>query len=394
MKLPLAVSLILALAGAPVPAPRVRPLDEFESAEPTLAHPLAWIALGDDLFGGSSTLALATVRGGRNGSGHALLLQGSVGSAETAFTGAWAPLDGQGRPVDLSAFDGLRFFARGEGRFQAGLRSGPPGAVANFMGAFTPTRDWSAVEIPFDGLAPVGPGSSGARWSPAEVHYVGITSARGGHGPFRLEVDDLQLVSRHGEGRPLPVARPGPPRAVRLSLVRPPAGATWRELAKDPAGDGKQPALPDAVSLSVMTGSDSNKVWFRVGLRETPPVPWFGVNLVLDIDGDPANGTPWWGVNTAFRFDRLVSVYVFKTGRDYQGTVGVADSAEVAKGEFMAGGHDVSVAVDRESPAFLLGVPRSVLGPSPEKVRLLAAVGSALAHNDDVPDTGALSMPH
>ena len=194
MKLPLLASLILAAVGEPKPVPQVWLFDDFESAEHTTAHHLTWIALGDDLFGGASTLALTTVPGGRNGSGHAFLLQGTIGSADAAFAGAWAPLDGQGRPVDLSAFDSLRFFARGEGSFQAGLRSGSPTAAANFMSPFTPGRGWNVVEIPFDRLSPVGPGSSGAQWSPQEVHFVGITSAPGTHGPFRLEIDDLELV--------------------------------------------------------------------------------------------------------------------------------------------------------------------------------------------------------
>ena len=34
-------------------------------------------------------------------------------------------------------------------------------------------------------------------------------------------------------------------------------------------------------------------MWFRVGLA-APVGDDFGVNLVLDLDGDPANGEPWW----------------------------------------------------------------------------------------------------
>jgi hypothetical protein len=393
MKLPLVVSLILPLVIQLQPPPPSWLFDDFESAEHVTAHQLAWIALGDDLFGGTSTLVLETVPGGRNGSGHALRLHGNVSPAATAFAGAWAPLDGAGRPLDLGAFDALRFFARGEGTFQAGLRSGPPNAVANFMSSFTPGAEWRVFEVSFDRLAPVGPGSSAARWSPQEVHYFGITTFPGSHGPFRLEVDDVELVSHHPGGRPVPAARPGPARAIRCALAMPPANATWRELARDPAGDGKQPSLPDAVSVATMADDRGDRVWFRIALRDAPPLPWLGLNLAFDIDGDTANGTPWWGVNTAFRFDRLVTVYLFKTGRTYQGVVGTADTAAVAKGEFMAGGPDLRAAIDRESSAFLVGVPRSVLGHGAGQARFLAAVGSAMVHNDDVPDTGALSLP-
>jgi hypothetical protein len=294
--------------------------------------------------------------------------------------------------VDLGAFDALHFFARGEGTFQAGLRSGPPDATANFMASFTPGREWKGFEIPFERLAPVGSGSSSARFEPEEVHWLGITTAPGAHGPFHLEIDDVELVSHRPGERAMPVARPVPARTIRFALVSAPAGAAWRELGRDPSGDGKRPSLPDAVSVAMMADEGSGSVWFRIGLHDTLPPSWLGVNLVLDVDGNTENGTPWWGANTAFHFDRLVTVWLFKTGLTYQGVAGTADAAAVARGEFMTNGHDLSVAMDRDSRAFLVGMPRSVLGIG-GPVRLLAAVGSAIAHNDDVPDTGAILLP-
>jgi Complex I intermediate-associated protein 30 (CIA30) len=390
MKLPLILAVVLPLFVPLEPARQVWLFDDFESAEHVAAHELAWIALGDDLFGGTSTLELKTV--GRGENGHALRLQGSVGSGPTAFTGAWAALDGQSRPVDLGAFDALRFFARGEGTFQAGLRSGPTNAMGNFMSSFTPGPDWKAFEIPFERLAPVGPGSSTARFQSEEVHWLGITTAAGAHGPFHLEIDDLELVShRAGETRALPVAQPGPARTVRLVFVDVPSGAEWRDLARDPAGDGKQPSLPDVVSLAVMPDG-GERVWFRISLQNELPPAWLGLNLAFDVDADTENGMPWWGANTAFQFDRLVTVWLFQTGLAYQGVAGTADAAAVAKGEFMTNGLDLQVAMDRGSRSFLVGVPRSVLGSGAEP-RFLAAVGSAMAHNDDLPDTGAILLP-
>jgi hypothetical protein len=389
MKLPLATPLVLYLLGSPEPRPRSWLLDDFESKGHVAAHDLAWVGLGDDLLGGTSTIALQAVPGGASGSGRALRLEGSLGAAP-AFTGAWAPLDGQGRPVDLSAFDTLRFSARGEGTFQAGLRSGA-GSAANFMAPFTAGPEWKLVEIPFDRLALTAPGSAGARWDPKRVHWLGITTAPETPGRFRLEVDDVQLVSHRGGERPQPKAQSGPPRALRVSLTEPPASAKWRELARDPSGDAKKAALPDAVSIA--TAACGERVWFRIGLKDAPPSLWLGVNLALDVDGDAANGMAWWGVNTTFRFDRLVSVWLFKTGDTYQGVAGTTDAASATSGELMAGGRDVRVAIDRASPAFLVGVPRSVLGSGAGPVRLVAAVGSALAHNDDLPDEDALLLP-
>ena len=286
MKLSLVLSVVLPLVVPLEPARQVWLFDDFESAEHVAANGLAWIALGDDLLGGTSSLVLEALPLGANGSGHALRLQGSVGAGPTAFTGAWAPLDGQSRPVDLGAFDALHFFARGEGTFQAGLRSGPPSAMANFVTSFTPGPEWKAFEIPFDRLAPVGPGSSAASWHPEEVHWLGITTAPGAHGPFHLEIDDVELVSHRPGDRAVPVARPGPARTIRLSFAAAPASTAWRELAQDPAGDGKRTSLPDAVSVALMADDGSEQVWFRIGLHDAPPLPWLGLNLAFDIDGD------------------------------------------------------------------------------------------------------------
>jgi len=53
-------------------------------------------------------------------------------------------------------------------------------------------------------------------------------------------------------------------------------------------------------------------------------------------------------------------------------------------------GDVVRLILDHADPAFLVGIPARALGTSTRgPVRLVAAVGSAFQHNDDVPDEGA-----
>jgi hypothetical protein len=53
-------------------------------------------------------------------------------------------------------------------------------------------------------------------------------------------------------------------------------------------------------------------------------------------------------------------------------------------------GERVLVVLDSAKPAFVIGIPRSALGTDPKTpIRVLAAVGSPLQHNDDVPNEGA-----
>ena len=117
------------------------------------------------------------------------------------------------------------------------------------------------------------------------------------------------------------------------------------------------------------------------------------MNLAIDTDGDPANGFAWWGANTAFKFDQLVTVWCFRVADGCQGYVGVADAAQVAARTLVAGGGErLRVAIDRDQRAFIVGVPRELLKLSGKEIRLVAAVGSALLFGDDVPGQGAATI--
>ena len=152
------------------------------------------------------------------------------------------------------------------------------------------------------------------------------------------------------------------------------------------------PSLPDATRLEVIP-SAGNLLWVRVTLREPPHDRWIGMNLALDVDGDPANGYAWWGANKEFKFDRLVTVWCFRVADGCQGYVGLADAAEMAAGVFVSGGGgQLKFAIDRDRRAFVVGVPRDALHLDGKDVRLVAAVGSALLFGDDVPGQGAATV--
>ena len=373
------------LIGAVVLSARLAPgaeketaflVDDFERGDRISASGASWAPLCDSILGGKSTLRLSVV--GPKGK-RALRGEGTL--AEKGIAGAWVALDGTGRAVDLREFRAMRFKVRGSGAWLAGLRAGAM-PMDNYMAPVSGTDAWTNVEIPLSVLR----SKSEKAADLGEVRWLGFQAAPGRTGGFAFELDDVELV-----GAARPASPHGPrmqgrvPKTTSASL----AAAAWTELGTDPAGDGKVAELPDLVSLA--TFRDGETVWFR--LTTVAPVgPAFGVNLVFDTGAEPTKAQPWWGSNTAFEFDRLVTAWVFDTSADaFEGTIGISTAENATKGAAIDDTLGApKLAVDGRN--VYVGVPRAVLGGGAHGIRVLAAVGSPMKHNDDLPDTGALAM--
>lgn len=366
-------------------------LDDFEDGDRVAASGLAWGAISDAMQGGASRAGVTLVDGGPRGSRKALRIAGTL--AEKGYAGAWVALDGGARSVDVSAFSGIRLRARGAGELLVGLRGGSmPGA--NFMARHNVGDDWSLLEVPFGTLKATG--GARAELDARDVRWLGVQPAPEKSGEFALEVDDVELYRAEGAGGARPLAKDGPPFTMRAKAGSPselPARPVWRELAQDASGDGVRPALADVTTLSVFEDAKAGMLWFRVGLAKAPESEGFGVNLAFDLDGRADNGFEWWGANKAFRFDRLVSAYVhLRDGDVYQGVLGVTDADLVSRNQMADPRFPAPrVFVDQSRPAFVVGVPKAIFEGS-AGVSVLAAVGSAFMHNDDVPDKGAARL--
>jgi hypothetical protein len=391
--------LVLALAALPLmtdttgteqrsTAAAVHVVDDFEDGDRRARSGLSWIAIADDLMGGSSFAdPRVTAPGAR--SRHALRVGGSLTVA--GFAGAWVALDERARPVDLTDFEGIRLRIRGRGPFRVALRAGPMGG-ANYMAAVESGADWTQVAVPFADLKPMSP--DGPPIDLRTARWLGVSTGSGRRGRFTLDVDDVELYASRADAR-LRV-QDAPTFSVHFDAApasEVPSGP-WKELGQDASGDGKQKRLPDATALAVCVDEARDRLWFRIRLAGPLPKRWLGANLALDVDGDPSNGMAWWGTNTAFHFDRLVSVYGFEAGSGYEGMIGVADAAEVQAGNMNGSqGERVRFVPVSGGTALVIGIPRSALASDARgPIRLLAAVGSSLQHNDDVPNEGAATL--
>lgn len=367
-------------------------IDDFEDGDLRAPTGLSWITLADDLMGGESVARLEIVTGKDAASRGALRLAGRRSGRKTSFVGAWLPLEGAGRPLDLRAFEGVRLRVKGTGQVLVGFRAGN----VNYMAAVEASAEWRVEAIPFDRLAPQGQVPEGTRFSPNVIQWFGVTTPPippGREVPasdIAFEIDDLELYGRAEESmEPIASGSPGPVTILPFVPLASIPAVGWLELATDPEGDASAPLLPDVTRLEVHPQSADGMIWFRMTLRETPHDRWMGVNLALDVDGNPENGQPWWGANSAFRFDRLLSVYCFPVVDGCQGMFGVVDSDQAASGTVWGGGDVLRFAIDRDRRAFVVGVPRAALSLGSGPNRLVAAVGSALFFGDDVPGQGA-----
>ncbi|MGE5834485.1 MAG: CIA30 family protein [Acidobacteriota bacterium] len=376
--------------------PQTWTLDDFEDGNLKSASGLSWIVIADDLGGGATEARLELTPGGRSPSRQALRLAGRLGGGPVSFAGAWAPLERTGRNLDLSAFEGVRLRVKGPARLDVGFRSG----VVNFMTRVDAGPDWNLIEIPFTQLAATGPAPEGTRWNPRAVQIFGVTTPQTSTGDnqatgeFAFEIDDVEFYGQ-GTDRLVPVAS-GPPTGygvVPFTTLSAIPSTGWVELGTDPERDGKMPSLPDAIRLEAIPSAPGDMLWTRITLRETPHERWMGVNLAFDVDGDPSNGAAWWGSNSAFKFDRLVTVWCVRVADGCQGYIGLADADQVAARTMVAGGGaQLRFAIDRERRAFVVGVPRALLTLQGKEIRLVAAVGSALLYADDVPGQGAATI--
>ena len=164
----------------------------------------------------------------------------------------------------------------------------------------------------------------------------------------------------------------------------------WTVLTFDARADGRDPSLADAALLGYRYDKQQDLLWFRVSLYDAPNADGFGVNIVLDTGGDDAAKMNWWGANKAFRFDKLVTAWVTRSDKGFQGTIGVGDAAGAQAKQFNnLLQNDLQIRVEGDS--IVIGVKRTDVTDKLQ-LKFVAAVGSNQRWNDDIPNVGSASI--
>jgi pimeloyl-ACP methyl ester carboxylesterase len=94
----------------------------------------------------------------------------------------------------------------------------------------------------------------------------------------------------------------------------------------------------------------------------------------------------WWGGNKTFRFDKVITAWVTRSEKGYQGTIGVGDAAGV-KAKQINNLRQNNLQIRVEGDSIVIGVKRTDIT---DKLRmtLVAGVGSNEQLNDDIPNVG------
>ncbi len=152
----LRASLEMKAGGPPPPGAESGIVSDFDEPggvgkPPQSRFGRGWEAYTDAAAGGGSTVTLAVVAGGANGSTAALAVRGTTRPGASApAAGAWfraGTTTSQG--VDLSSFQALTFRTRGDGHDYRVFVYDARGNAAAVTLTFHAGPDWSEVELPF-----------------------------------------------------------------------------------------------------------------------------------------------------------------------------------------------------------------------------------------------------
>jgi hypothetical protein len=188
----LAATVALAQNGALVIA-------DFDGETAETKQGLSLWLYSDEQFGGTSEVRAVLIHPGAGGSRGALRISFHVTDDSPApFAGAWAMVGPEGLATDLSAYRGMRFYARGKDRaaFTAWVVRFS-GQLKRYMQPFEIRPDWARVELPFDkfrqAAPPVTPPADATLLDLRDVTSVGVSVASQLRGHFDLDIDGIEL---------------------------------------------------------------------------------------------------------------------------------------------------------------------------------------------------------
>jgi hypothetical protein len=200
LRMAIVTLLLLAALAGHAPAQDAHLLiADFDSDTIEVRSGLALWVYADEQFGGTSQARPTLIHAGANSSRGALRISFRVSEdVRNPFAGVWAMIAPEGLATDLSAYRGLRFYARSkhESAFTAGIVRFA-GQVKRYMTPVNARPEWTLVELPFDTFREVtpagGPAAQPAPLVASDLTSIGFSVAPALRGDFVLDIDRIEF---------------------------------------------------------------------------------------------------------------------------------------------------------------------------------------------------------
>jgi hypothetical protein len=164
----------------------------------------------------------------------------------------------------------------------------------------------------------------------------------------------------------------------------------WINLAEDKAGDGQNKDLPDGKSFSYFYDKNTDTLWFRLETygeidTETP-----AVSISIDTDADQSNGVNWYGTNSEYKFEKMISVGpVRKENGKSVGYNGITNEDGVKTQNWINEKKNVaSLYYDKNTKSYIMSIKRFDISPNLKKFNVIGSVGGGARWNDDIGEKG------
>jgi Amidohydrolase family/Carbohydrate binding domain (family 11) len=164
-------------------------LDDFERDDESSNIGSSWSSASESGNRPTTIVMGRVVRGLRD---HALLLSARMGDGRGPFARVSLKLNADGRPVDVSGYRGIRFDARGEGRYRVTFITRRVTDGRYHDSYFSGSPVWTPVRIPFSSVGQNGAGVQ-LRWTGRDLVEIRFEIARDAGKMGWLELDNLSL---------------------------------------------------------------------------------------------------------------------------------------------------------------------------------------------------------
>jgi imidazolonepropionase-like amidohydrolase len=181
-----------AAGGAAAPIPMTEPMiDDFEDSGDNSSTGLGgtWTASNETGTHTTDVILGRVVRGLRD---HALHLTARMGDTKEAYARISVALAKDGHPADVSHFHGLRFDARGQGRYRVLFITRSVADGRYHESYFSGSPLWTPVSIPFATLGQTGPGKH-VTWTGKDLIEIAFQLTRDPGQMGWLELDNVRL---------------------------------------------------------------------------------------------------------------------------------------------------------------------------------------------------------